>query len=165
MDRFVIKPATNGRSLSDYVCKIKEAKQQNDVGLPQSVDSVDRNKRSKIASSSSKLVAKSEPIVSSSVQSVLSSVNVSVADEWKQRTANVFSSLDIACQRRQAQLQARSSTGWKVDSSGAKVYSTFRSGQRVTAGGKEGYKLAMGDGKTKGQKRKANELEDNVAVT
>ncbi|RZL13292.1 MAG: hypothetical protein EOO89_17865 [Pedobacter sp.] len=171
MDRFVIKPASKS-SLTDFITQVKQAKQAECTGITQNDAEADRTKRPKLATSSSSGKCNSKANSSETASSFNSKLAhnkpipdaLSVADEWHQLTARVVSSVDITCQHREAQLQAKSYTGWKVDSSGAKVYTTFRNGQRVTAGGQEGFKLSCGDNKSKGLKRKTGEGKGNSNV-
>jgi hypothetical protein len=81
----------------------------------------------------------------------------SAATEWAAREQSTVRAIDIKCQQMRKDSQIRNYVGWKTDIQGQKVYTTFRAGERVTVGGQEGFKLALGDEKSTSKKRKTQD--------
>lgn len=71
---------------------------------------------------------------------------------WEARDQHNVSLLDLTCDQRLQQIQAKNFTGWKLNKEGNRVYTTFRHGHRVEGSGQEAYFLAMGDGAIKKKK-------------
>jgi hypothetical protein len=90
------------------------------------------------------------------------------SETWEMREKASISLMDLTGQQRLQQMQAKNFTGWKIDRDGAKVYTTFRNGERVQAAGQQGFMLAYGDGAIKKKakdksKRPIDEIETYVA--
>lgn len=154
MDRFLVKLAPNAEGKGDLLAHIVAKDRQNDGGERRkgikSVDppmSISNPRSSSGARKSPTVVVKNVLPVSSSSSSKC------VASEWSAREQSQLSDVQVACQQRLASLKAKNFTGWKTDQEGHKIYTTFRSGERVVAEGQEGFRLACGDEQSK-KKRK-----------
>lgn len=87
-----------------------------------------------------------------------SSSSSSAEMEWKTYESKNVNVIDVECDIKAGILKNKSYVGWKMNGEGNRVYTTFRSGQRVQGQGHEAFKLALGDGKIKNKKRKVTEI-------
>jgi hypothetical protein len=157
MDRFVIKTTTNVPAV-DLLSHFRKAKHEELIRHADVENMQNSRKRKKVEANVLDLtflpkpnsISTSIPLTNVQLTTISSS---SAASEWAARGQNTVSSVDLACQQRLATLKAKNFTGWKINLEGSKVYTTFRNGERVAASGKEGFKLALGDGKIPSKSR------------
>jgi hypothetical protein len=86
------------------------------------------------------------------------------AEGWAQRDSKTAAFIDISCSEKQAIMKAKNYVGWKMDSEGNRVYTTFRNGGKVQVSGQEAFRLALADGNINqsSKKRKSDQITEYV---
>jgi hypothetical protein len=101
----------------------------------------------------------------SDANSIIETVDIpkTKANGWAQRDAKTAAFIDISCSEKQAIMKAKNYVGWKMDSEGNRVYTTFRNGGKVQVSGQEAFRLALADGNiNQSKKRKSDQITEYV---